>query len=76
MKLSCRLREIRGRRSLRDLADAAGINRGTLSMIETGRALPKDEWLEAIERVYGAPPEEWYPPRTLLAIGWDSGDDS
>jgi len=68
VKIACHLREIRGRRSLRDLAELAGVNRGTLSMIENGRMLPKDDFLEGIERAYGAPPEAWYPPRVLLAI--------
>ena len=60
MKLRSYMREIRGRRSLRDLADAAGVNRGTLSLIELGRQLPKDDWVEGIERAYGAPLEQWY----------------
>lgn len=60
MKVRCYLREIRGRRPLKEIAAAAEVNHGTLSMIERGRLLPKDEWIEPLEAAYGQPFERWY----------------
>ena len=73
MRVPCRLREIRGRRPLRDIADQAGVNRGTLSMIELGRMLPKDEQIPGLEHAYGRPVEDFYSPRVLLALADDEG---
>lgn len=44
-----------------------------LSEMERGLRLPFDQWLEPLERAYGAPPSQWYPPTVLLAL---SGDDA
>lgn len=74
LRLRCYLREIRGRRSLRVIAAACDVNRGTLSMIEVGRSLPKDEWIVAMEQAYGAPFEDWYPPLTARALELDLED--
>lgn len=71
MRVRCHLRELRGKRSLRELAEAAGINHGTLSQIERGRMLPADGQLYAIGKAYGAPPTEWYSELALLAIQED-----
>jgi transcriptional regulator with XRE-family HTH domain len=68
MFVECRLREIRGERSLRELAKAAGLNRGDLSRLERGLRLPPDEWIEQLEEAYGAPRHDWYPPHVLLAL--------
>ncbi len=68
MKLHCKLRDLRGDRSLRHVAETAGISSGVLSQIEQGRALPRDRDLERLEAVYGAPVEQWYSPRTLVAM--------
>ena len=66
MRVRCHLREIRGRRALRDLAEDARINRGTLSLIERGRLLPADKQIESLERAYGRPIGEWYDWRGPL----------
>jgi transcriptional regulator with XRE-family HTH domain len=71
VRLRCYLRDIRGRRSLRRIADAAGVDRGTLSTIERGRAVPKDEWIDAMEAAYGAPFAEWYPALTVRVLELD-----
>lgn len=71
MRVRCYLREIRGRRSLRTIAERADVNRGTLSAIETGRTLPKDAWIEGMEAAYGAPYEDWYPALTRRALELD-----
>ena len=71
MRVRCRLRDLRGDRSLREVAEAAGVNRGELSKIENGRLLPRDEWLERIEQAYGAPPHDWYPDYQLLQFEHD-----
>lgn len=68
MRLRCKLRTIRGERTLGDISELTGINRGTLSMIELGRLLPKDDQVEALEQAYGAPAHQWYGSRTLLAV--------
>ncbi len=76
MRLACRLRVIRGERSLRELAAVSGINRGTLSRIERGRQLPADKQVGALEELYGAPAHEWYAhPAALLAIQTDDGGE-
>lgn len=71
MRLACSLREIRGERSLRDVADVAGVNRGLLSDLERGRRLAPDRLVRALEQAYGAPPHAWYPPEVLLVIQRD-----
>jgi transcriptional regulator with XRE-family HTH domain len=72
--LSCRLVKIRGERTLQELAEASGVNRGDLSRIEHGRMLPAGKHLEPLERAYGKPVEDWYPPRVLAAIAFDDVD--
>jgi transcriptional regulator with XRE-family HTH domain len=74
VRVACRLREIREARglSLSELAaelpvDADGkpvprIYRGDLSRIERGTMLPRDDWLEALGRLYGVEPSTWYSP--------------
>lgn len=71
MRLRCRLRELRGDRSLRVVAEAAGLNRGLLSEIERGYRLPLDKHLPALERAYGAPASAWYHGWSSLAVTED-----
>lgn len=71
MRVRCYLRDIRGRRSIRRISEASGVNRGTLSAIERGHVLPKDEWIEGMEAAYGAPFEEWYPPLVCRVLELD-----
>lgn len=70
MRIACRLRELREalELSLRDVEEASGVNRGSLSAIETGHALPLDEWIPKLEDVYGAPVTDWYSPAVLLVL--------
>ena len=68
MTLACRLRALRGERSLRQVAEQAGVNRGLLSEIERGLRLPPDAWIPRLERAYGVPVEQWYDRRTLLVL--------
>jgi transcriptional regulator with XRE-family HTH domain len=76
MRVRCHLREFRGKRSLRDVAEQVGINHGMLSQIERGRVLPRDDQIPALEQVYGEPHERWYPELVLaaIAIGFDDED--
>lgn len=71
MRVRCFLAEIRGPVSLRSIAEAAELNAGELSRIESGRALPRDEDVPALERAYGKSVAEWYPPPVLLAFEFD-----
>lgn len=71
LRLRCKLRKIRGERSLAEVADAAGINRANLSLIELGRMIPKDGLIPALEQAYGVEFEGWYSRRTLAVIEED-----
>ena len=71
MRVRCKLRELRGDRSLRELARATGINHGRLSEIEHGHLLPRDDQLEQLERAYDAPRHTWYPDHQLLQFEHD-----
>jgi transcriptional regulator with XRE-family HTH domain len=73
MRLRCRMREVRTfeRKGLREVAEQAGINRGTLSFIEQGRLLPLDEQIPALEQAYGRPIEQLYSPLALRACQED-----
>lgn len=53
------LREFRRHRefSLRDLERETGVNRATLSMIETGKLIPEQRHLAAISRALAVAPE-------------------
>jgi transcriptional regulator with XRE-family HTH domain len=57
--------------SLRAMAEATGIHRGTLSRIETGRMLPTDEELRRIEQAYGVPRDAIYATTESLTIAHD-----
>lgn len=76
MRLTCRLRDYRGDRSLREMAiatEAAGhqVSAGELSRIERGTLLPTDKQTAALEQAYGHPVTAWYDPVALLAIQVD-----
>jgi transcriptional regulator with XRE-family HTH domain len=70
MRLLCRLREARGDRTLAALAEVSGVSPAYLSQIETGRLLPRDEWIAGMERAYGLEYGRWYgKTQTLVALG-------
>lgn len=73
MRVACHLRELRGDRTLKQISEVAGVAIAALSTIERGYQLPRDEWLDGLERAYGSPRSAWYPPTVLLAL---SGDDA
>jgi transcriptional regulator with XRE-family HTH domain len=68
MRLRCHLKDIRGARSLRSIALEAGVNAGQLSMIESGKLLPKDDEIPRLVAAYGRQFTDWYPPLVLVAI--------
>lgn len=74
MRVRCHLRDLRGKRPLSELEAETGINRGSLSQIESGRMLPHDKWLPALEAAYGAPKTAWYEPEVLLVIEYPEGE--
>jgi transcriptional regulator with XRE-family HTH domain len=71
VRLRCFLKEIRGPRGLREIAELTSMNRGELSRIENGMALPRDSDVPALEAVYGAPITDWYHPLCLVAMEFD-----
>ena len=71
MRVRCLLRQIRGERTIHDVAEASGVARGTLSYIERGRMFPADDQVDGLERAYGKPVTEWYGPGTLLELQKD-----
>lgn len=80
MRVQCRLRELRGNRSLREMSAAtreAGveISAGILSLIERGVMLAPDRHVAALEHAYGQPIESWYEPRLLLALEHDPAEE-
>lgn len=68
MRVGCALRDLRGRRSLSEMARQTGVSAGILSQIERGRMLPTDAQVPALEAAYGAPAHGWYTRATLLVI--------
>jgi transcriptional regulator with XRE-family HTH domain len=72
VRVRCFLRELRGPASIREVAERCELNPGELSRIENGTALPRDEDVPALERAYGAPITDWYPPMVLLAMESDA----
>ena len=76
MRVQCRLRDLRGGRSLRQMEEAtreAGhqVSAGILSQIERGVMLPTDAQVPALEQAYGAAATSWYDKWALLAIQSD-----
>ena len=57
--MRCYLRELRGARPINAAAEATGVNKGVLSMIERGRQLPTDSEALALAEFYG-PAASWY----------------
>ena len=68
MRVRCRLRELRGRRSIRDMAEATGVQPAYLSLLEQGRLLPSDSWRVALEQAYGAPLARWYEGHVFVSL--------
>lgn len=60
MRVRCRLRHLRGKRSLRAMEAETGISRGYLSRYENGKEFPRDHHIPALEKAYGAPAKTWY----------------
>lgn len=71
MRVRCRLRELRARRPITEIAELAGVNKGELSKYERGIAFPRDHQLPGMERAYGAPAETWYEPAVLRGLEAD-----
>jgi transcriptional regulator with XRE-family HTH domain len=68
MRLSCHLRQARGTRTIREMAEISGLLASELSRIETGRLLPADHQIRAIEEAYGITRLEAWNDWALLAI--------
>lgn len=69
MRVRCHLREIRGARTLADIAALSGVKAPELSRIERGLMLPADTDLPKLAVAYGAVLDEWYdwePPQFLV----------
>lgn len=70
MRLVAHLREARERlgMTLREMEQATGISRGTLSQIERGERLPKDRIASVLEEHYRLPRGDWYFKGNRFAI--------
>lgn len=55
-----RLVQLRGTRTLENVAKAIGISQSALSMYETGKRIPRDEIKIAIAKFYGISVEELF----------------
>lgn len=51
-KIAERLRELRGSRSQKEVAEAIGVSRSTYNMYELGERIPKDEIKKKISAYY------------------------
>lgn len=68
-----RIRQVRGLMRQGELAEAAGIERVRMSLIETGQALASPAELDGIGKVLGQPVRAFYPQVTITAAGSASG---
>lgn len=73
MRVKCRLRALRGERSLRSMEAETGISRGYLSRYENGKEFPRDHHVAALERCYGAPARSWFAPHVWIELLGDTG---
>lgn len=62
-----------GHLSIGEVAALTGLAKGEISSFERGHAIPRDDQIPAMVRVYG-PPEEWYPATVARALLPDLGD--
>jgi transcriptional regulator with XRE-family HTH domain len=74
MRLRTSLAEIRGKRTVKEIAAASGVNEATIRQIEQGKLVPREAHVEPLERAYGAGIESWYSRRALLAL--QEGDEA
>lgn len=68
MRLLTVLPQIRGERTVKEIAAASGVNEATIRQIEQGRLLPRDVHVEPLERAYGCSWSEWYSRLSVAAI--------
>jgi DNA-binding XRE family transcriptional regulator len=52
-KIGARLRELRGDRSQKEIADAIGVTDMAISLYENGERIPRDEIKRAIAKYFG-----------------------
>lgn len=52
-KIGARLRELRGDRSQKEIADAIGVTDMAISLYENGERIPRDEIKRAIAKFFG-----------------------
>jgi transcriptional regulator with XRE-family HTH domain len=76
MHVPCHLREIRGKRKITEIETTSGVHRGTLSLLERGRLFPIEKHVDALERAYGKPWYEWYPPFVVAVIARELEEDA
>jgi transcriptional regulator with XRE-family HTH domain len=77
MHLRCRLREFRGRRTLREVAAVSGLPVSLLSQLERGRMVPTDAEIRQLEPAYGRLLRDWYDWRgPLLVVDMDEEEEA
>jgi transcriptional regulator with XRE-family HTH domain len=64
------LRELRGTRTLENVAEAIDVSTSALAMYETGQRIPRDEIKIRIAKYYGVPVEPiFYPQKSHVSCG-------
>lgn len=68
VRLPTNLHEIRGKRTVKEIAEASGLNPATIRQIEQGRLVPLEKHIRPLEQAYGELVAGWYPPAVLLVL--------
>lgn len=75
MRLPTNLHEIRGKRTVKEIAEASGLNPATIRQIEQGRLVPLERHIGPLEKAYGEPVASWYPAPVLLILVRELGEE-
>lgn len=75
MRVTCRLRQIRGDASLTEYANRCVLSKGTLSRIERGIQFPTDQEWQEIREVYGVlVPADVWPEHVAIELHADTAE--
>lgn len=66
--IGCALRELRGNKSRKEVADAVGISVSSLGMIEQGRRIPRDQTKIALANYFGTSVEKIFYQKSTQIV--------